>query len=96
MSRVDELTPGDLVTNPTINKAAIFVARTTHPIWPDFQLVIWRMDDGSWSHDALLARQEILGDVSPATAADREARLRGALLDGLLDTVSNHEARPGE
>jgi hypothetical protein len=77
MSRVDELIPGDLVTVPAVNMSATFVARTTHPIWPNLQLVIWRLDNGSWSHDALDARQEV-GDVSPANDIDRKARLRAA------------------
>jgi hypothetical protein len=58
---------------------AVFVARTEHPIWPHLQLVIWRMDDGSWSHDALLARQDV-GAVTDATPDERRHRLREAML----------------
>jgi hypothetical protein len=80
-NRIDELTPGDLVTNAGVGMFAVFIARTTHPIWPQLQLVIWRLDDGSWSHDALDARQEV-GEISPSNEADRSTRLRKALLDG--------------
>lgn len=76
MSRIYELTPGDLVTNADMS--AVFVARTEHPIWPHLQLVIWRMDGGSWSHDALDARQDV-GLIRLATAEERASRLRDAL-----------------
>jgi hypothetical protein len=64
MSHVYELLPGDVVENDWIGgpKRACFVAQTEHPVWPSLQLVIWRMDDGRWSHDALDARQEV-GEV---------------------------------
>jgi hypothetical protein len=77
LTAVAELIPGDLVTQA--GTSAIFIARSTHPLWPNLQLVVWRLDDGSWSHDALDARQDV-GDVEPAGDESRTARLRAALL----------------
>lgn len=82
--RVDELMPGDIVT-AGLGEQACFIAQTKHPLWPQLQLVVWRLQDGSWSHDALDSRQ-VVGEVDP----NREPRTRrdrlmgGALLgDGL-------------
>lgn len=80
MTTVEELMPGDRVVHA--EDSAIFVARTTHPIWPHLQLVVWRMEDRSWSHDALSAHQEIFGTVEQASADERMLRLRRALLGG--------------
>lgn len=77
MSTVAELLPGDLVSNGGMS--AVYITRTTHPIWPHLELVIWRMEDGSWSHDALLARQDV-GAVTDATTPERRVRLHRALV----------------
>lgn len=77
MARVSDLTPGDEVM--LLGRSAVFVAQTEHPIWPGLRLVVWKLDDGSWSHDALDARQEV-GDTRPSTADDRMTKLRYALL----------------
>jgi hypothetical protein len=77
MSRVSDLTPGDLVF--IMDQSAVFIARTQHPLYRGLQLVIWRMTDGIWSHDALDERQDV-GQIEPSTAADREQRLRKALI----------------
>jgi hypothetical protein len=77
MTRIEELMPGNLVTS--IGRSATFVSRCTHPLWPHLQLVIWRMDDGTWSHDALDHRQEV-GQVEPSTFTERQKRLKAALL----------------
>lgn len=79
MSRVDELTPGDLVINAAMS--ATFVARADHPLYPDLQLVVWKMSDGGWIHDALSARQDV-GSIFGSTPAERVQRLRAALLGG--------------
>lgn len=68
MATVGELTPGDVVDG------AIFIARTTHPIWPNLQLVVWRMSDRSISLDALRSNQHV-GSVT------RAGLIRQALLD---------------
>lgn len=85
MNRIDELTPGDLVRH--IGMSATFIARTAHPIWPHLQLVIWRLEDGSWSHDALDAGQEV-GIVEPTSDTDRQQRLRGALLGPYISNIT--------
>jgi hypothetical protein len=79
MTTVRELIPGDTVVGPLPGMAATFVAETEHPLFPGTQLVIWRMADGTWSHDALHASQEV-GTTEPADAASRQAALRRALL----------------
>lgn len=75
MAMVAELTAGDLVTNGGMS--AVFIIRGPHPIWPGLALVIWRLDDGSWSFDALDFHQDV-GDVT--LPAGRQERLRAALL----------------
>jgi hypothetical protein len=75
--KVEELVPGmkvDLAGNQ-----ATFVARATHPLWPSLQLVVWRMRDGDWFHDALDLWQDV-GTTAPSTASERETNLREALL----------------
>lgn len=80
--KVLELTPGDQIIVPFGEATATFVQQAEHPIWPHLRLVIWRMSDGSWSHDALDARQDVGDPVhlfpSPGT---REKNLRTALLN---------------
>lgn len=82
--RVVDLIPGDEVTIFG-GSSAVFVARTDHPIWPNLQLVVWRLPKGhpigEWSHDALSPVQEV-GDVTRSTPDERQARLRAALLGG--------------
>jgi hypothetical protein len=79
MTTVDQLLPGDLVTKDF--ESAIYVAQTRHPLWLNLQLVIWRMEDGNWSHDALFAAQDV-GEAAASTAEERTQRLRQALLAG--------------
>jgi hypothetical protein len=59
--------------------SAIFVARTRHPIWPTMQLVVWKMDDGTWSHDALSMTQDV-GQPDPWTVESLLGNLKEALL----------------
>jgi hypothetical protein len=82
MTQVSELTPGDLVTLPshTGPRSAVYVTQAQHPIWPNLQLVIWRLHDGSWSLDALDTNQDV-GPVTLSTWQDLAARLRQALLN---------------
>lgn len=67
---------------------ATFVVQTTHPIWRQLRLVVWRMPDSwgpdVWSLDALDARQDV-GTVVPSRAYEREVNLRHALLSGVRD-----------
>lgn len=74
---VDQLLPGDVVTNA--GTSATYIAQTDHPIWPRLRLVVWRMADGSWSHDALDPHQDV-GTVARTTPEERMRALRGALL----------------
>ena len=68
--------PGDFVQSGS--NWAVYIARTQHPLYPKLQLVIWRLADGSWSHDALDPRQEV-GEVIPFDSSEaRVARLRDA------------------
>ena len=75
---VAHLRPGDQTTHAT--GTATYITQTQHPIWPRLQLVIWRMNDGTWSHDALSPAQEV-GCLTPSTRAERWTRLQAALLD---------------
>lgn len=50
-TKVNELRPGDEVIFG--GGRATFVATEPHPKYPSLRLVIWRLDDGSWSLDAL-------------------------------------------
>jgi hypothetical protein len=75
-ARLLDLIPGDEVT--LAGRSAVFIARTDHPLYSILDLVIWRLDDGSWSHDALDPRQEV-GEVTPSDLATRIGRLRSAL-----------------
>jgi hypothetical protein len=77
-ARVMDLRPGDLVTSWM--RSACYIQRCPHPLFdPPMQLVIWWLDDGSWSHDALLPEQ-VVGQVSMSTLQERQSRLRAALL----------------
>lgn len=78
MAQVSELLPGDLVSQAGMS--AVFVTHCQHPIWPHLRMVIWRLDDGSWSHDALRADQDV-GAITDATSEERRDRLRHAVLD---------------
>lgn len=79
MIKVSELEPGAVVRLG--NRSATFVVRTVHPIWPALQLVVWKLDDGTWSHDALDAEQYV-GDAVPSDEETRLTNLRTALLVG--------------
>ena len=79
MSLVADLVPGDVVRLG--DDSATFVARTIHPLWSHLELVVWRMADGSWSHDALYISQYV-GEVQAADVFARKAQLERALLGG--------------
>jgi hypothetical protein len=76
MTSVSDLQPGDLVTHSGMS--AVFITRTPHPAWPALELVVWRLDDGTPSFDALAAAQDV-GQVAPSTAAQRSDRLVSAV-----------------
>lgn len=86
MTTVSELKPGEIVSNP-LGQRWCFVAQTEHPVWPALRLVIWRGEDGEWSHDALEAQQDV-GESDHADAHTRIRRLRprnGGLAGGAFD-----------
>lgn len=49
--------PGDVVVLSGMR--GTHIVHTQHPIWPQLELVIWRLDDGSISFDALDPRQDV-------------------------------------
>lgn len=75
---VIELRPGDKVEDPWSRTRHTFVAQCPHPLYAGLRLVIWRLSDGTWSHDALSAQQDV-GEPIPSTDAEREDALRRAL-----------------
>lgn len=81
MAAVMELRPGDEVTLPAPEGpcTGVFVAEAAHPLYFGLRLVVWRLDSGEWSHDALSPRQDV-GAVTPSSADERAARLRAVLL----------------
>lgn len=80
MTTVSELIPGDKIQ--IMDKlSAVFISQTTHPIWPHLQLVIWRLSDWSWAHDALDSRQYI-GEVDRLDPVQTTERLKEWLLGG--------------
>ena len=80
MARVRELIPGDLVyLHSPPGRSAVFIAETAHPLYPGLRLVVWKLGDGTWSHDALHLNQEV-GEVRTTSDAERQRWLRQSLL----------------
>lgn len=77
---VRSLVPGDIVVDPATGKRHTFVVECVHPIWRELALVVWKMADGTWMHDALGWDQEIFGQVEESTPQQRMEALRRALL----------------
>lgn len=75
--RVIELIPGMRVIDPGKGVSHTYVAQCPHPLYTRLQLVIWRMYDGEWSHDALSPGQDV-GLVEPFAGDDLERNLREA------------------
>lgn len=75
---VSQLIPGDVIHS--FGRNALYISQTNHPIFPGFRLVIWKLDNGSWSHDALDSQQVVGERVQEASAEVRQQRLRAALL----------------
>jgi hypothetical protein len=78
--KVYDLVPGMVVENPVEpERWGVFVVSCPHPLYSSLRMVVWRMPDGSWSHDALDSRQDV-GDARPSSAEERLSNLRWALL----------------
>lgn len=75
--RVVDLRPGDVVRDFMDALGSIFVVATPHPVYPTLQLVVWRLADGTWSHDALDARQ-VVGNRDDIDEHERARRLRAS------------------
>lgn len=76
MVRVTDLLPGHVVTLG--GDSAVFIAAPPHPLHRGLRLVLWKMPDGTWSLDALLAEQEV-GDLLPGQSPPaRWARVQEA------------------
>lgn len=81
--RVIDLIPGDVVTIPITGESAVFVGRLQHPLYTEFQMVIWRMGNpygnrGVWHHDAL-SKEQVVGNTWTTSDKEREEALRWAL-----------------
>lgn len=75
--KVCDLTPGDVVELNGFR--GTFILRQQHPLWQTLQLVIWRLDDGRVSFDALDANQEVGNVVSSNDTFKRMDSIREAL-----------------
>lgn len=58
--RVRDLVGGDVVDIG--GRTGTFIGRSDHPKSPSLALVVWRLDDGRVSFDAL-SYQQVVGDV---------------------------------
>jgi hypothetical protein len=73
------LVPGDITDLG--QRSAVFIDRhQPHPFYPDgfLALATWRLDDGSYSFDALDPRQDV-GEVRSTTIETRRAALAWGL-----------------
>lgn len=71
---VVQLDPGDVIKIGP--HWAVFIARKSHPLRDGFKLVIWRLDDGSYSFDCLSPMQDVGERVD---TGDRVGALQWAL-----------------
>jgi hypothetical protein len=81
--RVSELVPGMQFTHVPMfgDKPVTFITQCPHPLYHGLQMVIWKMPDGSWSHDALRSDQVLpAGEVIPSNHGERYTNLRMAIL----------------
>jgi len=81
VATIADLIPGDLVVNP--HRSAVFVAQAHHPLKPELALVVWHIGE-RWQVEGLGPSVNV-GDINPSSDADREMRIRNALLIGELD-----------
>jgi hypothetical protein len=82
---VQDLVGGDVIDIG--GRRGTFIGRSDHPTYRGLQLVVWKLDDGTWSFDALSPVQHV-GELVSARGAENVARLRS--------TVSGSCETPGE
>jgi hypothetical protein len=75
MARVLDLLPGEIVHQG--EEYATFIAAMKHPVYQGLRLVIWKLQDGTWSLDALSIYQ-VVGTVEPSSIVDRWDRIQRA------------------
>lgn len=76
MTAVIDLLPGNVVDH--FGRSATFITQCPHPKYDGFALVVWRLDDGTTSLDALSPLQHI-GVARPQTGEERIEALERAL-----------------
>jgi len=85
--RINELTPGDVVTMPGLDTGTLIAIVYPHPINQygnaGLALVIWWLHtEKRWSFDALLPYQELTGAVvEPTDFFRQQSALRSAIID---------------
>jgi len=72
---VQDLLPGNTVRLG--GQSAVHISHSDHPKYPGFQLVIWKLNDGTWSLDALFDTQEV-GEMEDETDEERWEALQKA------------------
>lgn len=55
--QVQDLQPGDVIE--IVGEKAVYITRSSHPVYRGLDLVIWKLEDGTYSFDALHCKQEI-------------------------------------
>jgi hypothetical protein len=76
MATVECLLPGDLIGKG--GQKGLYLGQGIHPVWPQLKLVIWRLEDGSLSFDALSRMQDVGEYIPPCTRQARISRLHAA------------------
>lgn len=61
-----------------MNVKNTFIVRCSHPFYEGFQLVVWRLADGTISLDALSPLQDV-GEPAESTPTERRENLRKAI-----------------
>ena len=73
MMRVADLKPGQYIE--LAGKGATFLMMTAHPINHGMALVVWQLDDGTWSFDCLSWMQDV-GGADPDKNTNEECFAR--------------------
>lgn len=81
MMRVVDLQPGQYIE--LAGKGATFLTVNHHPLDRGMALVVWYLDDGTWSFDSLMWNQDV-GGADPAQNSKEQCfhRLRTILNRG--------------